>query len=644
MSVRKRVLIVLAVVLLLPFAALGTLMLVVQTEWGERWVSSRVAHQLHRDVEIRGISLTPGWPPRIIFAHLRIGNPSWAKTPALIDADGLYARVAVPPLFAGRVVVPYIGARKATAGLEMDGKRATWRFGNDSQEESRLRLGLVFLDDGHIVFRDEGEATALDIDVKGSAGENGELRARASGTFRGEPAKASARIPNLDPQHEASIEVEGEASLGATKASAIGAFMADGSTLDLKLRLAGNTLAHLNKVTGMVLPETPPYQLAGRLRHSGTDWIFDPFEGKVGDSDLAGQLTYAKGGQKPLLRANLTSKLLDFDDLGPIIGAPPKTGPGETAAPQQQAQAAERAAASRLLPEQKFSTAAWGKMDADVTLSAKRVQRPKQLPIDTLATHLLLKDSVLRLEPLDFGVAGGRIRSTIAIDANQKPAHGTMKVDVQGLQLAPLFPTSKTMEDALGILYGSADLKGRGESIASLLGTSDGKMSLAVDGGRISALLVELIGLDVAESVMMLGRKHNQVTLRCAVAGFDVKQGVASTDSFVIDTSDTVIQVDGSVDLAQERLDLVTRPYPKDPSPLALRTPLLLKGPLRKPSVRPKAGPLAARVAGAVALGAVNPALALLALIETGPGKDAECARFLAEAKARGAVKKTAQL
>jgi uncharacterized protein involved in outer membrane biogenesis len=199
------------------------------------------------------------------------------------------------------------------------------------------------------------------------------------------------------------------------------------------------------------------------------------------------------------------------------------------------------------------------------------------------------------------------------------------------------------MEDALGILYGSADLKGRGESVASLLGTSDGKMSLAVDGGRISALLVELIGLDVAESVMMLGRKHNQVTLRCAVAGFDVKRGVASTDSFVIDTTDTVIQVDGSVDLAQERLDLETRPYPKDLSPLALRTPLLLKGPLRKPSVRPKAGPLAARVAGAVALGAVNPALALLALIETGPGKDAECARFLAEAKAKGAVKKTAQ-
>jgi uncharacterized protein involved in outer membrane biogenesis len=213
---------------------------------------------------------------------------------------------------------------------------------------------------------------------------------------------------------------------------------------------------------------------------------------------------------------------------------------------------------------------------------------------------------------------------------------------VQGLKLAPLFPTAKTMQEALGTLYGSAQLKGQGESVAALLGTSDGTASLAVDGGRISALLVELIGLDVAESLLLLGRKHNQVELRCAVAGFDVKKGVATTDSFVIDTSDTVIQVDGSVDLGQERMDLETKPYPKDPSPLALRTPLLMKGPLRHPTIRPKAGPLAARVAGALALGAVNPAFALLALVETGPGKDTDCGRFLAEAKAKGAEKKTA--
>jgi hypothetical protein len=56
--------------------------------------------------------------------------------------------------------------------------------------------------------------------------------------------------------------------------------------------------------------------------------------------------------------------------------------------------------------------------------------------------------------------------------------------------------------------------------------------------------------------------------------------------------------------------------------------------------VRPQAGRLAARGAAAVALGAIAPPLAALALIETGPGKDAPCGELLAEAKAKGAVKK----
>ena len=636
----RRIAIAIAVVLLVPVAALVSLLLAAQSEWGERRVERMVAERLKREVAIEGISVAPTWPPRVIFAKLRISNPEWAQSEDLVDAEGLYARVLLAPLFTGRIVVPYIGARRATAGLELDGKRATWRFGESSEEESRLQLGLVYLDDGHIRFIDGPEKTDLAIEVKGSAGEGGELNATGKGKFRGEPTEAKVRIPSLDAQHASQVEVDGHAKVGRTQADAKGHLALDGRTLDLQFKLAGRTLKDFGRVTGMVLPDTPPYNVVGRLRHEAASWVFDPFQGKVGDSDVAGSATYAKGGKKPLFTANLRSKLLDFDDLGPLVGAPPKTNAGETASPEQRAQAAQRAATDRLLPENKFNTQNWGKMDADVRLVADRVQRPKQLPLDRLSTHLVMKDAVLNLKPLEFGMAGGRITSEIRIDANEKPARGEIKADVQGLQLAPLFPTVKTMQEALGTLYGRADLVGHGTSVAELLGTSDGKASLAVDGGRISLLLVELMGLDVAESVMLLGTKHKQTMLRCAVSGFEVKDGVAQADSFVIDTDDTVVKVEGAINLRQETLDIEAKPYPKDPSPLALRTPLDMEGPLRKPKIHPKPGPLAARAAAAIALGAINPALSVLALIETGPGKDAPCGELLAQAKSKGAVKK----
>lgn len=636
----RRLLIAVALVLLAPIVLLGALVLVAQSEWGERWVERRVAGALDREVDLEGISLRLGWPPRVIVSKLRISNPAWAKTRNLIDAEGLYARVAVPPLFTGRVVVPYLGAARARAGLELDGKRATWRFGEGSEEESRLELGLVYLEDGKIRYIDGNESTDLDIAVKGSAGEGGELHATGEGRFRGEATKATLRVPDLG-FHESPLTLDGQGTVGRTRVSVAGTLATDGRTLDLKLRLQGQTFKDLAKVTGMVLPDSPPYTLSGRLVHQGAQWVFDPFEGKVGDSDLAGAVTYEARRARPFFKASLRSKRLDLDDLGPLIGAPPKTGAGETAAPEHKVQAAERAAAKRLLPEQRFGVEAWGKMDADVRLVAQRVLRPKQIPIDKLSTHLVLRDRVLTLRPLEFGIAKGRITLDIVLDARKQPVLGTVKADVQGLELGPLFPAlGEPMREALGTLYGRADLQGEGTSVAQLLGSSDGKATLAVDGGRIGALLVELIGLDVAEAVMLLGRRHDQVALRCAVSGFDVKDGVARADSFVVDTEDTVIKVEGAVSLRDETLDLETSPYPKDMSPLALRTPLTLKGPMREPKVRPKPGPLVARAAAAAALAAIAPPLAALALVESGPGEDANCRQLLAEARAKGAVKK----
>lgn len=637
MTPRRRILVAIAAVLLLPVVALGALILVAQSEWGEEWVEKRVANQLHREVDIEGISVKLGWPPRIVLAKLRIGNPDWARTPNLVDAEGLYARVAVPPLFTGRVVIPYLGARRATAGLEMDDKRATWRFGEKSDEESRLQLGLVYLDDGHVKFIDAGEGTDVDIEAKGTAGEGGELRAAGTGKFRGEAIKAEVRVPNLSTQHQSPLMLEGKGAVGRTRFAADGSLSTDGRSLDVKLRVEGQTFKDLAKVTGMVLPDSPPFNVAGRLQHKGTDWIFDPFNGKVGDSDLAGSLTYAKGNRRPFLKANLRSKLLDFDDLGPLIGSPPKTGAGETASPEQKQRASERVATDRLLPDKPFETKAWGKMDADVTLVAQKIQRPKQLPLEAFSAHVTLENAVLRAEPLEFGMAGGRIVTHAILDGKQEPMKAQVRADVKSLQLGRLFPTSKAMQNALGTFYGRAEIAGSGQSIAAIAGTGDGKASFVLEGGQAAAILMELAELDIAQVVMLLGKKNEQEHLRCAVSGFEIKGGVAKADSFVIDTEETEIKVEGQVNLKEEMLDLVATPNAKHASLVSLRTPLHLQGPLRKPKVRPEAGPLVRKGALAVGLGAINPALAVFALYEPARGEDQPCGQLIAEARRKGA-------
>jgi uncharacterized protein involved in outer membrane biogenesis len=104
----------------------------------------------------------------------------------------------------------------------------------------------------------------------------------------------------------------------------------------------------------------------------------------------------------------------------------------------------------------------------------------------------------------------------------------------------------------------------------------------------------------------------------------------------VFDTNDTIVEAFGQVNFADETLNLRVNPVPKDPSPLTLRVPFDVKGTFKKPQVSPDKGKLAMRAGGALLLGAVNPLAALLPLIETGPGKDSDCASLVARAKSEG--------
>jgi uncharacterized protein involved in outer membrane biogenesis len=255
------------------------------------------------------------------------------------------------------------------------------------------------------------------------------------------------------------------------------------------------------------------------------------------------------------------------------------------------------------------------------------------LPVDQLTAHLTLQDAVLRVHPLVIGTARGRVESNITVDANQSPAKAELNLTARDVELTGFFAGGSKVGEGLGKLYGNAHLTGRGHSVEALFATAHGELSAAISGGRISALLVEAAGLDLAEALAVISSKDVQTPLRCAVADFDVKDGIARAQAFVIDTRDTLVRVEGTIDLERERYDLVVHPHPKDPSAFSLRSPLLVTGPLADPTVRPTAAPIAVRIGAAALLALVNPLLAVAPFIEPGTAEDANCKALLQRAK-----------
>ena len=465
----------------------------------------------------------------------------------------------------------------------------------------------------------------------------------AKGTWQKEPFTAQGRTGNVlylkALQQPFPMEINATAGSSNLRAQGSIASLATLEGANASFHLQGHDLADLYKFVGVVLPSTPRYSVQGHLSRQGETWHVAQINGKLGNSDLTGELSFDRAGKVPLLAGKLRSASLDFDDLAPVVGLPEQ--PRSAAALPQVAGVRRTPVGAgdasggpnrKVLPKTALDLERLQQMNADVSYEAVRISHARQLPLDRLSTHVRLQGGVLQLEPLKVGVAAGTLAGRVTIDGNRNPALAEVHLDARSLELNKLFPGVKLTQASVGRIHGDIDLKGRGNSVAQMLGSASGAVALLMGRGQISNLLLEIAGLDGGEVIKFLVTGDKEVTLRCAAAAFDVNKGLMSTRALVLDTSDTIVYGNGQVSLADEAMDLTLRPYPKDMSILSLRSPLRLAGTFANPKAGPDKGALAGRAGVALALAAVNPLLALAATVETGPGQDANCGPALREA------------
>ncbi|PJJ97322.1 AsmA family protein [Lysobacteraceae bacterium NML91-0213] len=613
-------------------AAVGLLVLFLLWDWNwfkgpvERAVEARTG----RDFTIGGdLDVDPGRVTTIRADALELGNADWSDEARMAAADRLELSIELWPLLRGQVRIPEIRLQRPQVRLEIGPDReGNWSaFAGDGGGGSPVQLQRLWIDDGSLLFLDPEGETEVDVRVASQAPGEGDAAPPVAITGEGRWRSAEFELEGtaqspLDLQDTAApYRFDLHARAGATRAHARGSLVDafQFENFGFEMALAGQNLEHLYPLLGLAMPPTPPYSVDGQLRREGTTWHYRDFSGKVGDSDLAGTVTVETGGERNFFKAELVSKLLDLDDLAGFLGAAPETGAGETPSPEQQAEAS----GSGVIPDTPYELDKLNAMDADVRLRAQRIEA--DLPLDDMDAHLFLENGLLRLDPLNFGVADGDIRSTVRMDARETPIRTTLDADVRGLNLGGLFPDSALASDAVGRIGGHAKLAGTGNSIAAMLGSSSGEVAVGMGKGEISALLVELAGIDIAEALAFLVTRDRRIPIRCAFADFAVNDGVMSANALAFDTTDTLIIGEGSIDLDGERLDLLLRPRPKDRSLLSLRSPLVIGGTFSDPSFRPDLARLGLRGAIALALGSIAPPAALLATLELGPGEDSDC-------------------
>ncbi|REE18806.1 hypothetical protein B0G71_1869 [Paraburkholderia sp. BL27I4N3] len=452
------------------------------------------------------------------------------------------------------------------------------------------------------------------------------------GTYNKTPVSGSGKVGGVLALQDANrpFPVQADVKAGDLHVGLVGTITdpAHLAALDLRLWLQGNSMARLYSLTGVTLPDTPPYATEGRLvgqfKSTGNVFKYENFTGRVGGSDINGSLTYTAREPRPLLQGELVSHLLQFSDLAPVIGA-------DSNASKAKRGDATAQPSNKALPVEEFRTDRWKAIDADVKFTGRRIVKDVNLPITDLYTHVVMTDGVLSLEPLKFGVAGGTLASDIHLDGSATPLKGRFATSARHLKLKQLFPNFKTMQNALGEINGDAALSATGNSPAALAATSNGEVKALVTDGTVSRLLMEAAGLNVANVVYEKLFGNRDVKINCAAADFVATNGVLESRVFALDTDDAVIDIDGNVNLRDESMDLGVHPHTKGFRVFSLRSPLYVKGTFKDPHVGVNAAALALRGGAAVGLGLINPFAALIPLLAPSNNKPLPCTQMLAQ-------------
>lgn len=619
--------------------------------WFKPYVEAQASAELGRPVKIGNLDVRLAREPVVILDRFEIGNPSeFPEGSKLADFERMEFRIDLARYFdTGQIYFPEMTLHHPVLRLEPGPVTGTpnWLVGPldprsaEATSTAAPEIGHLTVHDGLVHIVDPRTKTEVDVLIRTEAAPQGgeqQIVVSGSGHYAATETRFEVRAGSFAALRDvtARYPVDLAWQIGATRITLAGTVQnrTNLAGVDGRLELSGPDMSLLFPILGLALPQTPPYKVAGHVWHSGTVIHFDKFDGIVGSSDLSGSIAVDTAGPRPVLVGELNSGKTVLADLGGFVGATPGRPDAPNATKERKAVAAKDAASDKALPARPVDSMRMNEMDAHIVYRAKRLESD-YLPLDDLMAKLDLENGRLRLQPLNFGIGKGRIATTVDVDATKTPPRWNIDAEFRNVELKRILQKIGNLGGA-GVIGGRAKITGSGQSAADVLDSADGRVTLAMTQGEISALLTELAGLDLLEALgFSISGKDKTFPVRCMVVDGELQKGVLKTNTFVVDTTDTNIGGAGSLNFRDETLNLRLEAHPKDVSLLAFRAPVHVRGTLKKPTVGIDAGATGARGAAMIALGVVlTPLAALIPTIELGLGEDSDCAGLIAQAQA----------
>jgi hypothetical protein len=374
-------------------------------------ISRYLSHRYGREVQILGdlnVDLFRR-QPHIAVNNLTIGNPAWlaSSSPEAARLDRAQVEFRLWPALFGRLILPLVELDRPQlfAVREADG-RTNWDSGSGGKAWTIPPIQNFVVKDGHVQIDDAVRRLKFRGTVSSqekASGQGAGFHLEGDGTLNANKFVATMEGgPLLHVDESKPYGFNADIHSGATHVVVNGQITHPFQLGQWGAHVVANgrSLSELYEFTGIPLPSTPPYSLNGTFKRDGSFYSVSDLSGTVGKSDLHGYMTVDASGHVPDLRGHLFSRVLDFDDLGPLLRG------GKTPAE----------VGNMLLPNAAIHTERLRQVNGEVDFGADAIHS-RDLPLRGLSTHISIKNGVLTLKPLAFAFSQGKLSGAVSIDA-----------------------------------------------------------------------------------------------------------------------------------------------------------------------------------------------------------------------------------
>ena len=605
-----------------------------------------VAAQTGREVKVAGdfqLYFAP-FNVKFLAEGLTVSNPEWAGRGNFFSAKKIDTRISTWSLVTGKERINWLGLQDGHVDLQWDrsGQRNTWTFGEKKGEPLDLPIIRHALVQGtqiryvHPQMQIEAALRVHTVEARDTRFAS-RIGFDGNGTARGTRFTLSGALltPNATVaggRNQLQLHIEGVRTRIDIAGTLPGATEIEGADLHVDAR--GQNLADVFAVAGIAVPDTRSYRLRSAFTKRGAEWRFTGLRGRFGESDLAGRFTVTMREPRMLLTANLATRVLDIVDAGPFIGYNP-----DKLAAQGKAGAVERVGGTpRVLPDAPLRIEALRNFDAKVDWTVRTV-RADNFPVSNIKLGLDLEDRLLELSPLNFSMARGTVNSDITINARRQPVFTEYDIRLSPTPMGVLLAGFGVEQSGTsGTLKARVQMTGTGNSVRDSLANSNGRIAVIMPRGTFWTRNTELSELDIGVFVqkMFEERLKEPVQINCGLIGFSVRNGIAAADPILIDTTKNVMLGRGGFSFKNETIDLAFRADSKKFSLFSGQSPVGIGGYFAAPRINVITPELLGRAGAGLGLGAlVSPLAAVIAFVDVGDAKAADCGPVLAGASAR---------